>query len=263
MLKNYGQQFYIMGGALKSLDAQIDSLSPAARNTAISDLVRKSIQSTLGSIETCCRDVKLGIVTLKGIERAQKEVGKENLTYTQLGAILAELERRLNDELSSIRFFHVPANGTQYYPSKSAEYKKPLLSSQAMKKFAKSIEDSEEAGKCFALARYTACMFHLMRIMERGVQRLGKKLKVTIDVEEKDWGVISSHINGALRRLPNSTPQERKAHARYAKAAVYLDNVREAWRNPTMHPKKTYTEEEAQDTFSFVKQYMEHLARIL
>jgi HEPN domain-containing protein len=42
-----------------------------------------------------------------------------------------------------------------------------------------------------------------------------------------------------------------------------LDNVREAWRNPTMHPKETYTEEEAENAFRFVKQYMEYLTAIL
>lgn len=263
VLKDYGYMFYLIGRALKSTTIQAEYLSPAARSIPMNDDVKRNDQLVLEAIETCCRDVALGTVTLKGIEWAQKEIAKEGLTQEQHGAIIAELERRVHDELSSIRFFHVPANGAQYYPRKSDEYKKPLFSSQTMKKFAKSIEDSEEAGKCFALARYTACMFHLMRIMERGVQRLGKKLKVTIDVAEKDWGVISSHINGALRRLPNSTAQEKKVHARYAKAAVYLDNVREAWRNPTMHPKETYTEEEAQDAFSFVKQYMEHLAKIL
>jgi HEPN domain-containing protein len=102
-----------------------------------------------------------------------------------------------------------------------------------------------------------------MRVMERGVQRLGKKLKVSIPVEEKDWGAISRAINGALKQLPNSTVQERKIHTRYAKAAVYLDNVRESWRNPTMHPKETYTEEEAEDCLRFVKQYMQHLVKIL
>jgi hypothetical protein len=39
-------------------------------------------------------------------------------------------------------------------------------------------EDADEAGKCFAVGRYTACVFHLMRIMERCVQKMGRDLGV-------------------------------------------------------------------------------------
>src|ERR1051326_3208944 len=202
-------------------------------------------------------------MVLKGIDRAEKEVTRDGLTYAEAGIIMAELERRISDQLASIRFFKVLDSSIPYYPQKKDEYKKPLLSPLGTKKFAKSIEDAEEAGKCFALGRYTACVFHLMRVMERGVQRLGKKLKVSIPVEEKDWGQIAIHIGSALKHMPNTTPQEKKRHAALARVAAYLDNVREAWRNPTMHPKETYTEEEAQDVFGFVRQFMEHLAKIV
>jgi len=229
----------------------------------MADEAKTSTQTVLDLVKTACENVQISDAVLKGIKWAKEQIAKDGVTYEEYGRVMEELDRRIKDELSTIRLFHVQSNAVQYYPAESSEYKKPLLSPQAKKKFAKSIEDADEAGKCFALGRYTACVFHLMRVMERGVQRLGKKLRVPIPVEEKDWGVISSSINGALKRLPNSTVSEKRIHARYAKAAVYLDNVREAWRNPTMHPKETYTEEEAEDCFRFVKQYTEHLVKIL
>src|SRR5579859_3823509 len=36
--------------------------------------------------------------------------------------------------------------------------------------------DISEAGKCFATARWTAAVFHLMRVMEVGVQELATKI---------------------------------------------------------------------------------------
>ncbi|SRR6266436_613095 len=260
MLKAYAHAFYVFGGMLRSVDI-VTSIGLSGGDKPTNSATRDYAVEHLEGMRQHCAQMGLGL-SLKGIERAAAEISKKDITYIQHGAALAELERRINDELRSIYFFHVPQQNARYYPN-SQEYEIPLLTPYSKKKFPKSIEDSEEAGKCFALGRYTACVFHLMRVMERGVQRLGKKLKVAIPVEEKDWGVISSSINGALRRLPNSTVAERKIHARYAKAAVYLDNVREAWRNPTMHPKETYTEEEAEDCFRFVKQYTEHLAKIL
>lgn len=252
-----------MGGMLKTITT-MTSVGFKSGGKPLTEESKSALAVALKATQFLCGEVGLDS-SLKGINWVEKQITtREGVTYNQLGDLLAELERRINDELSSISFFHVPTGRAKYYPSKSKKSQNEThLSLRATKKFAKSIEDFEEAGKCFALARYTACIFHLMRVMERGVQRLGKKLRVSIPVEEKDWGQISSHINGALKRLPNSTIQEKKVHANYAKAAVYLDNVRVAWRNPTMHPKETYTEEEAEDVFRFVKQYMEHLAGIL
>ena len=262
MLKKHAFTFYVLGGTLRS----VVRLSELTKNIADKPLAKDTKEKALRALlilRNSCEQIEFDLA-IKGADWALKELAQEGITNAQHAAIIGELERRVTDELSSNLFFHVPMGRAKYYPSKDETYEtKPLLSAAALKKFPRSTEDMEEAGKCFALGRYTACVFHLMRVMERGVQRLGKKLKVTIPVEEKDWGKISTHVNGALNRLPNSTVQEKRIHARYTKAAVYLDNVRESWRNPTMHPKETYTDEEAEDCLRFVKQYMEFLATIL
>lgn len=227
---------------------------------------KDTLLNSLKSTHDVCSEVNLPVSAL-GIEWAQKQVEAEGVTVRRVGEVFRELTRRIQDELSSLRFLYVPPDRALYYQqtikADATKTKHSLLSDKAKKKFPQSIEDAEEAANCIALGRYTASVFHMMRIMERGVQRLGKKLRVAIPVKEKDWGQISNHINGALKQLPNSTPQEKRIHARYAKAAVYLDNVRESWRNPTMHPKETYTEEEAENAFRFVKQYIDYLANIL
>jgi hypothetical protein len=42
--------------------------------------------------------------------------------------------------------------------------------------FPSAIDDSIEAGKCIALERYTAAVFHLMRVLEAGLKALAKAL---------------------------------------------------------------------------------------
>lgn len=262
MLKSYANMFYRMG---LLIGGQTSAVNLASKPDAVlPDSTKEVMLSSLRHMRAICANVDLP-VSLKGIEWAEKQVTDKSITtLRQMGAAFQELGRRVQDELSSIKFLYIPTNRVLYYEhdnESDAGYQ--LLSPKAKRKFSKSIEDAEEAAKCIALSRYTASVFHLMRVMERGVQRLGKKMGVSIPVEEKDWGLISNHINGALKKLPNSTPKEKRIHAQYAKAAVYLDNVRESWRNPTMHPKETYTEEEAENAFRFVKQYMEYLATIL
>jgi len=264
MLKAYAELFYLIGDMLGSFGHGTEMLNKP--NTELSAKARDLTFSNLQSALTVCSEVNLP-VTVKGIHWALKQLEPETVTYGKAGEVYRELGRLIQYELSSIRFLYVPPDRALYYQKRikadEDKTRHSLLSDKAKKKFAQSIEDAEEAANCIALGRYTAGVFHMMRIMERGVQRLGKKLKITIPVEEKDWGQISNHINGALKKLPNSTTQEKRIHARYAKAVVYLDNVREAWRNPTMHPKATYTEEEAENAFRFVKQYMEYLATTL
>jgi len=264
MLKGYAELFYLVGHIFGSFGQATTILNKPYRQ--LNPQIRNSILEDLRNAHTVCSGVNLP-VTAQGLQWAIKQAEPEATTYKQMGEVYRELHRLILYELSSIRFLYVPENRALYYQKRikadEDKTKHTLLSDKAKKKFARSIEDAEEAANCIALGRYTAAVFHMMRIMERGVQGLGKKLQLTIPVEEKDWGLIGNHINGALKKLPNSTPQEKRIHARYVKAAVYLDNVREAWRNPTMHPKETYTEEEAETAFWFVKQYMEYLATIL
>jgi hypothetical protein len=59
-----------------------------------------------------------------------------------------------------------------------------LFGTEVEDKLPNVIEDIAEAGKCLGLRRPTAAVFHLMRIMEVGVQKFGDKLGVML-TEEK------------------------------------------------------------------------------
>jgi HEPN domain-containing protein len=126
------------------------------------------------------------------------------------------------------------------------------------RKLPRASEDIAEAGKCFALTRYTACVFHLMRVMELAVQELGKRLNIKL-TGEKNWQNILDEVNKALKALPAKTPAEKKKQARLAEASANLFNVKLAWRNPAMHPKRTYTEEEAERLMTGVKAFVRHI----
>jgi len=118
-------------------------------------------------------------------------------------------------------------------------------------------EDIAEAGKCLGLRRPTASVFHLMRVMEVGVQKFGEKLGVTL-ADEKVWQVILDQINVHIKTLGKG--QKAKD---YAAIAAYLYHVKLAWRNETMHPKATYTPEEADNIFRAVRSFMTDLVGVL
>jgi hypothetical protein len=139
------------------------------------------------------------------------------------------------------------------------ERKYTLLGKEAVNKLSDIpglTEDAAEAGNCFSLERYTACIFHLMRVMERCVQKMGNDLGLPEKITcEKDWGYILCNIRGPVKKFhPNEKDEMR---IRYEAVIASLDTVRIVWRNPTMHPKATYTEGEAEKIIRAVQAFVE------
>ena len=128
-------------------------------------------------------------------------------------------------------------------PERAAFYAKPQLFGEAVnKRFPACQYDIEESGNCYAAGRGTACAFHLMRVMELAVREFGTALGVAL-ANEKSWQNILDEINRAIKGLPAKDPRTVAA----SRAAGHLYNVKVAWRNPTMHPKITYTVEELEE----------------
>jgi hypothetical protein len=174
-----------------------------------------------------------------------------------VGQAVRHLISRIQDELSSQWYFHLDQRDVPFYVNNHPFG--PLVSG----KFSSATEDIAEAGKCLALQRPTACVFHLMRVMERGVQALGKKLKVTINVQTETWHQIMLHVDKAVLQMVSQTAAQKKRKSQYAVAASHLGSVRLAWRNEVMHPKQTYTRQEAFDIFNATKVFMAYLAELV
>ena len=50
---------------------------------------------------------------------------------------------------------------------------------------------------------------------------------------------------------------------KWSEALTLLVHVKQAWRNPTMHPKRTYTQAEADDIFRATRSFMQNLADLV
>jgi hypothetical protein len=158
----------------------------------------------------------------------------------------------VHSELESRAFFHIQQNHALYYDQKE------LFGVQVNLKFPTIQYDMVEAGNCYALGRSTACVFHLMRIMEVGVQQFGTKLGVTL-TDEKNWQNILDEANKAIKSLSSKAPDT----VSMSQAAANLYAVKLAWRNEVMHPNDTYTLEESESIIQQVRIFMQQLAAIL
>ncbi len=172
--------------------------------------------------------------------------------FEQLEQATAELDNRIQDALTNEWFLHVTPTLVPYYQDQK------LFGADVELKFPTMSEDIAEAGKCLALGRHTAVVFHLMRVMEIAVQDFGDKLGIAL-VSEKNWHTILEEVNKAIKGLDQKSPQTKA----YAEASAHLYNVKLCWRNEVMHPKQTYTEEEARAIFSAVETFICDLAGVL
>lgn len=183
--------------------------------------------------------------------RKQIESGSIS-TYSDAEEAFRTLDKIINLQLRENLFMFIS-------PDRATFYANPQLFGEAVnKRFSGCQYDIEEAGNCYAAGRGTACAFHLMRVMEMAVQEFGTSLGIAL-TNEKNWQNILDQINKAIRELP---ARDQRTIA-LSQAAGHLYNVKVAWRNPTMHPKITYTLEEAADLIPTVKAFMNELVQVI
>jgi hypothetical protein len=176
----------------------------------------------------------------------------EGMTVKALTSALREFENTIRREMASCFFFHMPSKQAEYYQ------KNMLFGARVDVRIPATQFDITEAGNCYAMGRGTACVFHLMRVMEIGVQKLGELLGVPL-AEEKNWQVILDLVNKAVKSLPPNAPRT----VALGQVAAHLFNVKIGWRNPVMHPRETYTLEEAGNLIGNVKAFMVTLSTLL
>jgi hypothetical protein len=105
-------------------------------------------------------------------------------------------------------------------------------------------------------------------VMENAVQKLGSvKFRLTINLQTDSWGKILADMNNVLSPPGGTTPTmtfTTTEKEELAQTLALLKNVKNAWRNRTMHPRaRGYTKQEARDTFHAVKAFLEHLASLI
>lgn len=126
--------------------------------------------------------------------------------------------------------------------------------------FPDTLEDLKHAGKCFAIGEYTASVFHFMRVMEAVVRLLGTKLGVAI-TDKSMWSNIIDGCNAKIKAFDKAT--QSKEITDYSRLTALLNNIREAWRNPTMHPASDYSEWQAVGVRTTVLDFLRHFAHLI
>jgi hypothetical protein len=218
-------------------------------NTALASLKRACIMADLDSV-------------VPQIDRLSDALNRgDTLSVVQVAGLtqgFRHLIANIRDHLDQEFFFHIDGSDAPLYLGAEP------FGGEVSVKFPSASEDIAEAAKCLAVQRPTACVFHLMRVAEAGVRVLGKRFRIVIaDPRNETWANIIRLVNTKIEGLPTKTAIQRSRKEELASASAYLNAMRIATRNGVMHPKETYTREQAHEVFRATRLFMIHLAGLV
>lgn len=193
-------------------------------------------------------DARLALITL---ERIVQLIDDDDCTMDAFTILIEEAERRLYDELSLRKVFSLDPQNADLFESAG-------FGSEVATKFPSAAYDIDEAGKCLALGRSTACVFHLMRVVETAVRAMHKCLGINTELtgNNKNWGSIANGIRDNIKSRGSSFPERDLFQELYAT----LDAVKDSWRNCTMHVDSKKTTEEAEMILLTSRNFMKKVA---
>jgi hypothetical protein len=193
----------------------------------------------------------------KAAERVRELILADNASGAVIRNEVNQFARRVKDEMETRRYLSLSDSEGRFF-----EPDAPLFGDEVRAKFQNAAFEIDEAGKCFAVGRYTASVFHLMRVMEVGIEGARRCLSIPDPVKpaQRNWGAILRAVKDELDTRKGAGWRSPGDQAFFDDVYVSLDAVRNVWRNATMHVENKYTEEEAEHIFGAVRGFMRKLA---
>lgn len=254
MLKLNAHAFYRAGTFLSEVHARLSTPESAEElDSHLDEDSRRILRETLAELDDALvtLDTK---VTRMANRRLLYRLGEDKITWREALSDIEHINSRLRDELSTTAMFVLERDKTKYF-----EPVEPLFGKDVEAQFATASYEIDEAAKCIALDRSTAAVFHLMRVLETGIEATRKCLGIpdSLKTGDRNWGAILRKIKDAIVGKTWTNAKDREL---FEAVYVTLDAVRTAWRNTTMHVENKYTDEEAEHVFISVRAFMRNLA---
>lgn len=263
MLKAYAFGFYKVALALQKLRVHAEL---SVGSTKIDEVVRPRFEEFLSLMKEECGNLELKHtlnMTIGFESKYRNRVEPANLyfslrsdkyTYSDLLNDLDALDISFSSELREELIFRLPSGRKDYFE------KDDLFGQEVASAFPSSIDNIRNAGTCFAIEQWDACVFHLMRVLEHGIQVLATKFSVPFN--NTSWNTIIEQIERGVRGMNSSFGADWKEQQKFCSAAAsQFMFLKDAWRNHIMHLSDVYDEGKALSVFRHVKELMQTLAK--
>lgn len=171
MLKAHAFGFYKVALALQNLRVHAE-----LANGKVDEFRRPLFEELLAMMKEECENLDLthilnmtlGIESKYGskVDPGKFSFRSHKYTYSDLLNDLDALDISLSSELREELIFRLPSEKKKYFA------KEDLFGPEVASAFPSSIDNIRNAGNCFAVEQWDACVFHLMRVLEHGIQVL-------------------------------------------------------------------------------------------
>ena len=210
----------------------------------------------LESLNDACHTIGLNF-SCKYLDLIIKTIDEGKTKSADFQRMLSVLHGRIKDEMEEKSFMYLP-------PERASRYdQQEPFGAEVHKNFPSVLFDSKEAGNCFASARFTACVFHLMRVLEVGLIAFAG-LFPSVPTNKENWQPIIEKIESEIREMPKAAvkaPDWKEKQEKYSQIANNFMFFKDAWRNYTAHARGKYTEDESDAIYRNVRSFMQGLAK--
>ena len=244
---------------MRSMANQADLLEATDRATPMRRAIITGLAEKIEQCGLLCQSLELPMSALHAtqlLEQVTIPSAPQYLDATGADRVVTMLSITIENELSLRQFFAISPDKSKFYDNNSEPFGADVAVS-----FRSTSFDATEAKRCFALGRNTACVFHLMRVLEIGLRAFAKQFGKPAD--HSNWHNIIEEIEKAIRKIPDdpSKPADWKDQQEYfSQAASNFMIIKDAWRNYTAHVRGKYTDEEAETLLINVRAFMQKLA---
>jgi hypothetical protein len=264
MLEIYAAEYLRIGMEIQSISGLFSArLIPDDR---LADKDSAAVRDALGRILRQALALNLP-VTINSIGRLMGSYDRSLPSYGQVKNDIANVGELVKVELGALRFFFMPPERAIYYsdPPGTDWLEEPTDGlgeglapmRDVIKAFPSAEEELREAGKCFAFGRFTACVFHSMRVLEFGLASLATALNVRIT--NPNWHQVLIACENEIKTLSAHGPDSKANEMFYNTAALEFRHFKPL-RNDTAHSRKLYSESEARTVLDHVASFMRHLS---
>lgn len=177
------------------------------------------------------------------------------ITQARLATEYRILRETLDFELKGHLIYRYPAEEAGVLKEWQNDWRSTLAS------FPSAEKDILAAVDLWALNHPTACVFHLMRILEHGIKVLAANLGKTFDVQ--NWQNILDEIESEIRNQSKTLPRGIAKSDRLkflSEAAKEFHFFKDGWRNYVSHNRAIYDKHQARSVMDHVRSFMNVLS---
>lgn len=223
----------------------------------VSDFMKKNMQGWLGKIgKDVAQDFEMSTLS-DLIDETLKKLDTPYCTNYELYHDLQSIRKAVQSGSKDQLVFRYPSNTADQLRSWKDDWQ------VVIEKFPSTETDIRLGTDLYCLGHSTACVFHMMRVLEDGLEALATELGVPVGADT--WGQIIGNIEKAISDHSSSRryPGKKETRKFYSEAAIQFGYFKDGWRNYVSHGKTFYSINEANKVLNHTRDFMVLLAENL